>query len=42
VFEKAAKSPYFNKITGANESIIDTLRGYLPDGFREGGRVKLI
>jgi Trk K+ transport system NAD-binding subunit len=25
VFEKAAKSPYFNKITGANKSIIDTL-----------------
>ena len=40
VFEKAAKSPYFNKITGANESIIDTLRGYLPDGYAEGGMVQ--
>jgi hypothetical protein len=46
-FENAAKSPYFNRITGADESImdtlrgyIDTLRGYLPDGYAEGGMVQ--
>tara|TARA_R110000772_G_scaffold78474_1_gene168247 strand:- start:268 stop:1464 length:1197 start_codon:yes stop_codon:yes gene_type:complete len=45
LFENAAKSPYFNKITGSDESpqisSIETLRGYLPEGYAEDNKSRL-
>ena len=45
LFENAAKSQYFNKITGSDESpqisSIETLRRYLPEGYAEDNKSRL-